>query len=165
MAIQTRLTKFFNIKHPIVLAPMDPPSGGALAAAVSAAGGLGLIGYGYGDRERVETEFTKAGGERVGCGFITWSMAERPELLDLALSHDPTAVMLSFADPAPFAQKIRSINSPLICQVHSLEHARRALGCGAAVLPQSSISSPANDPTPSCWPRVASPMVAALPLR
>src|SRR4051812_9991111 len=70
MALRTRLTDFFKIKHPIVLAPMDPASGGELAAAVSAAGGLGLIGGGYGNREFLETEFAKVGNQRVGCGFI-----------------------------------------------------------------------------------------------
>ncbi|MFK5595916.1 NAD(P)H-dependent flavin oxidoreductase [Methylobacterium sp. HMF5984] len=134
MALRTRLTEAFGIRHPIVLAPMDPASGGALAAAVSAAGGLGLIGCGYGNREILESEFAKAGNQRVGCGFITWSMAKDPVLLDMALAHEPAAMMLSFADPTPFAEKIRAAGVPMICQVHSLEHARRALDAGASVL-------------------------------
>lgn len=134
MALQTRLTRAFGIRHPIVLAPMDPASGGELAAAVSAAGGLGLIGGGYGDREVLEAEFAKAGNQRVGYGFITWSMAKNPALLDLALAHKPAAMMLSFADPRPFAEKIHAAGIPLICQVHNLEHARIALAAGAAVL-------------------------------
>lgn len=134
MAVQTRLTQAFGIRHPIVLAPMDPASGGALAAAVSAAGGLGLVGGGYGNREILEAEFAKAGNQRVGCGFITWSMARDPVLLDLALAHKPAAMMLSFSDPAPFAEKVRAAGVPLICQVHNLEHARRALDAGASVL-------------------------------
>ena len=113
---------------------MDPASGGALAAAVSAAGGLGLIGGGYGNRELLESEFAKAGNQRVGCGFITWSMAKDPVLLDMALAHRPAAMMLSFADPAPFAAKIRAAGVPMICQVHNLEHTRRALDAGADVL-------------------------------
>ena len=134
MALRTRLTDFFGIRHPIVLAPMDPASGGALAGAVSAAGGLGLIGGGYGDREILEREFAKAGNQRVGCGFITWSMARSPELLDLALARKPAAMMLSFADPKPFAEKVHAAGIPLICQVHNLDHARRALDAGASVL-------------------------------
>ena len=134
MALRTRLTDNFKIRHPIVLAPMDPASGGALASAVTAAGGLGLIGGGYGDRETLEAEFANAGNQRVGCGFITWSMAESPELLDLALAHKPAAMMLSFADPGPFAKTIHAAGVPLICQVHNLEHARRALAAGANVL-------------------------------
>jgi nitronate monooxygenase len=134
MALRTRFTEAFNIRHPIVLAPMDPASGGALAAAVSAAGGLGLIGGGYGDRVILEAEFAKAGDQRVGCGFITWSMARQPRLLDLALAHKPAAMMLSFANPAPFTETIRAAGVPVICQVHSMEHAHRALDAGADVL-------------------------------
>ena len=51
MSLNTRLTEFFGIEHPILLAPMAMISGGRLAAAVTAAGGLGLIGGGYGDAE------------------------------------------------------------------------------------------------------------------
>src|SRR5260370_5828655 len=35
VTITTRLTKRFGIRHPIVLAPMTPASGGALASAVA----------------------------------------------------------------------------------------------------------------------------------
>ena len=45
--MQTRLTERYRLAHPIVSAPMALVSGGRLAAAVSAAGGLGLIGGGY----------------------------------------------------------------------------------------------------------------------
>lgn len=134
MTLKTRLTEAFGIRHPIILAPMDPASGGALAAAVTSAGGLGLIGGGYGDATRLEAEFANAGNVRVGCGFITWSMAKKPELLDMALARNPAAMMLSFADPSPFADKVRAAGVPLICQVHSLEHAERALDAGADIL-------------------------------
>ena len=49
VTIATRLTRRFHIKHPIVVAPMTPAAGGALASAVAAAGGLGLLGCGYVD--------------------------------------------------------------------------------------------------------------------
>ena len=44
--LKTPFTERFGLAHPIVLAPMDKVAGGRLAAAVSAAGGLGLIGGG-----------------------------------------------------------------------------------------------------------------------
>ncbi len=102
MPIETRLTRRLKIQHPIILAPMDPAAGGRLANAVTGAGGLGLIGGGYGDAERIEREFREAGNARVGGGFITWSMAKAPHLLDLMLAHNPVAVCLSFGDPRPF---------------------------------------------------------------
>ena len=121
------IQQLLGIAKPVVLAPMGFVSGGALAAAVSNAGGLGLIGAGYGDPEWIEREFRLAQGARVGVGFITWSLAKRPELLDRALAHKPCAVMLSFGDPAPFAEKVRASGAKLILQVQDLETARPAL--------------------------------------
>ena len=82
MAIRNRLTRTLGIEHPVLLAPMDIVSGGRLAAAVSQAGGLGLLGGGYGDDGWIEREWTNAGNIRIGCGFITWSLAKRPRVLD-----------------------------------------------------------------------------------
>lgn len=134
MSLRTRLTDRFGLRHPIILAPMDPASGGPLAAAVTKGGGLGMIGGGYGDREWLRKAFAQAKGTQVGCGFITWSMAQDSYLLDIALDHGPAAMMLSFADPAPFAAKIVNAGVPLICQVQTLAHAQRALDSGASVI-------------------------------
>ena len=123
-----------GIHTPLVLAPMGSISGGALAAAVSRAGGLGLIGAGYGNPDWIREEFSRAAGARVGIGFITWSLAKRPELLDLALEHKPCAVMLSFGDPRPFAAQVRKSGAKLICQVQSLAIARQALEAEPDVL-------------------------------
>ena len=134
MPLQTRLTTALGIEHPILLAPMDLVAGGKLAAAVSHAGGLGLIGGGYGNADWLEQEFAAAGNAKVGCGFITWSLAKKPDLLDLALQHQPVAVMLSFGDPSPFAAKIKRAGAKLICQVQSLTQARGAAAAGADIL-------------------------------
>ncbi len=134
MTISTPLTEMFGIDHPIVLAPMGGVSGGALAAAVSAAGGLGLIGGGYGDQDWVAEQFDLAGNQRTGVGFITWSLAEQPELLDEALAKEPAAVMLSFGDITPFAGKIKAAGATLICQEQTLEGARRAVAEGADII-------------------------------
>jgi nitronate monooxygenase len=79
--MQTRLTRALSIEHPIISAPMAFAAGGRLAAAVSEAGGLGLIGGGYGDADWLAHEFAAAGKARVGCGSITWSLAKNPDLL------------------------------------------------------------------------------------
>ena len=54
MPLRTRLTEKLGISHPILLAPMGTASGGALAKAVTEAGGLGTIGFGYGNPERID---------------------------------------------------------------------------------------------------------------
>lgn len=130
----TRLTQKLGIEHPIISAPMGLAAGGRLAAAVTGAGGLGLIGGGYGDAEWLEREFAAAGNARVGCGFITWSLAQKPHLLELVLAHAPAGVMLSFGELAPFGQRIKAAGAMLICQVQTLALAREAVATGADVI-------------------------------
>lgn len=137
MALRTPLSDLFGIEHPVLLAPMAGVSGGALAAAVSKAGGLGLIGGGYGAADWLTREFDAAGDARVGVGFITWSLARQPELLDLALARNPEVLMLSFGDFKPFLPKIRDAQIKLIVQVQTLEQAREAVdACVDAIVAQ-----------------------------
>ena len=133
-AINTRLTSRFALEMPVVLAPMNQVSDARLAGAVTRAGGLGLLGGGYGDEGWLRREFDLARGTRVGCGLITWSMAKQPELLDLVLSRGPAAVFLSFGDPAPFAAQIHAAGVPMICQACDLEQVRQAIDAGADVV-------------------------------
>ncbi len=88
----------------------------------------------YGDAAWLEREFAAAGDRRVGCGFITWSLAREPRLLDLALAHHPAAVMLSFGDPLSFAKKIQAGAAVLICQVQSRDHVLAALDAAAEII-------------------------------
>src|SRR4030095_7489389 len=98
MSMRTPLTKRLGIAHPILLAPMDVVADARLTAAVSAAGGFGILGGGYGDEQWLgrELELLANFQARFGVGFITWSLAKQPKLLDLALERKPAAVMLSF---------------------------------------------------------------------
>jgi len=132
--LNTRLTQQLGIAHPIISAPMAFAAGGRLAAAVTAAGGLGLIGGGYGDAGWLDAEFRAAGNAPVGCGFITWSLKKQPQLLDLVLARNPRAVFLSFGDPEPFAARIKASGAKFICQVQTRRDAERAIDCGADIV-------------------------------
>ena len=44
--------------------------------------------------DHVEPAQLAAGNARVGCGFITWSLAKNPALLDQVLDREPAALML-----------------------------------------------------------------------
>lgn len=134
MRLKTRLTERLGIEHPILLAPMGVIAGGRLAAAVSEAGGLGIIGGGYGDADWLDQQFAAAGGSRVGCGFITWSMAKNPQLLDQVLARQPAAVMLSFGEVEPHASRIKAHGAPLICQVQGMKYLREAVDAGADIV-------------------------------
>ena len=101
----TRLTRALDLQCPIVSAPMAFAAGGALAAAVSQAGGLGLIGAGYGDPDWFDNQFEAAGDASVGVGFITWSLQKSPAL-----------------------------GAKLICQCQTMQHVVDALAAGADII-------------------------------
>lgn len=132
--LKTRFTERFEVEHPVMLAPMDKISGGALAAAVTAAGGFGLIGGGYGDRELIEAAFTQAGNQRVGIGFITWSAQRHPEAVEAALAHNPAALMVSFGDGEDLVEQAQARDIPTIWQVQTLAQARQAMAANVDVI-------------------------------
>jgi len=134
MSLRTRLTEKLGITHPVISAPMAFAAGGALASAVTGAGGLGLIGGGYGDAEWLKGAFADAGNTKVGCGFITWSLAKQPQLLDQVIARSPAAVMLSFGDPVPFGPRVKQAGIPLICQTQTIGHVRDAIKAGADII-------------------------------
>ena len=132
--IETALTRLLGIEHPILLAPMGSAAGGRLAAAVTHAGGLGLIGSGYASTKAIKQELSEAGNARVGIGFILWALERNPAALDVALEARPAAVMLSFGDPAPFSGRIKEAGCKIICQVQSLAQAKQAAEAGADII-------------------------------
>ena len=133
-ALHTRLTQALNLRHPILSAPMAFAGGGRLAAAVSQAGGLGLIGGGYGDAAWLDEQFRLAGDARAGVGFITWALRKSPSLLTDVLKYKPRAVMLSFGDPRPFVDEIKAAGALLICQCQDLGHVMDAVDVGADII-------------------------------
>jgi nitronate monooxygenase len=136
MSISTSITKLLGISHPILLAPMDLVADARLTVAVTAAGGFGILGGGYGDEQWLtrELDLLDESHTRFGVGFITWSMAKQLKLLDLALERKPTAVVLSFGDPVPFVDRIKRSGAILICQIQTIALAKEAAAAGADVL-------------------------------
>jgi nitronate monooxygenase len=133
--ISTSLTKMFDLAVPVVLAPMGGVSGGRLAAAVSASGGFGLVGGGYGDAAWLRTELAlvrELTARPWGVGLITWSVD--PGIVELVLAYEPHAVMLSFGEPGLFARAIKAAGSKLVCQVQDLASAQRAAEVGADLI-------------------------------
>jgi nitronate monooxygenase len=136
MPVTTPVTQLLGIRHPILLAPMDLVADGRLVVAVAAAGGFGILGGGYGNETWLaeQLELLQASKSRFGVGFITWSMAKQPKLLDLALEHRPVAIMLSFGSPAAFVDRIKRAGAIVICQVQSIALAKEAAAAGADIL-------------------------------
>jgi nitronate monooxygenase len=111
--LHTILCDILGIEHPIINAPMgDRAAGAELAAAVSAAGGFGMIGGSdsqgrpdQGDWLRDQIRTTRERTDRpFGVGFILSFFTAIPgqeDLLHVALQEQVPAVALSFGDPTP----------------------------------------------------------------
>ncbi|MFZ2736911.1 MAG: nitronate monooxygenase [Burkholderiaceae bacterium] len=142
--MKTRLTELFGLSTPIALAPMAMASGGALTAACAKAGALALLGGGYADLAWTQREYRLAcqlasnpeQQSRIGCGFISWKLAEDASALDWVLdqARPPSAMMLSFGDPRPFAQRIAATGAKLICQIQRLDQLPLAIEAGAHII-------------------------------
>jgi nitronate monooxygenase len=140
MTIDTGLNKLLRVRYPILLAAMDIVADARLTIAVSEAGGFGILGGGYGDADWLRQELpplVEARSARqlpFGIGFITWSLARVPQLLDQALAAKPDAMWLSFGDPAPFVENIKAAGALLICQVQTVAMAQDAVEKGADII-------------------------------
>jgi nitronate monooxygenase len=135
MALSTAFTERFSVRHPIALAPMGGSAGGALVAAVSHGGGLGLLGGGGGDPTWLDREMAivaEATDKPWGVGFQSWAVDVGT--VERALEWNPAAVMLSFGDPSGFVEPIRRAGAALIIQATDLEEARQAVDLGADVV-------------------------------
>lgn len=137
--LRTRFTELFGLRYPVMSAPMAMHSGGTLAGAVSAAGGMGSFG---GIHSAQPPEWVTAQAALVrsatdapyAIGFITPFLQYAEPYFLAALDARPDAIALSFADPGPWAGRVRDAGCRLICQVQTLEGADLAVVAGADVL-------------------------------
>lgn len=135
--LRTRLTELLGLRYPIVSAPMNLKAGGLLAATVSEAGGLGLVGAGQVSVDWLRAEVQLAReytSSPFGVGFITHFIPENSETFAAALEERLAVYTFSFADPAPYLAQVRAVNATTICQVQTLAQAERAAELGAHVL-------------------------------
>lgn len=132
--MKTRITELFGIRYPLLLAPMTGTATAPLAAAVSAAGGLGLIGTNTQGadwlRQQVQ-EVQTATDKPYGIGFIQWVVEQRPDMFDEALRLHPPVIALSFGDPERFVERAKMAGARVVYQAQTVELARRAAAAGA----------------------------------
>ena len=134
--LATWLTERFDLTVPVVCAPMAGVAGGDLAAAVSSAGALGMIGFAYGKPEilAAEADIARATGRAYGVGLLAWLLDHQPELLDAAIATDPALISVSFGDCEPYLQRVRDAGIVAVTQVGTVEEARRAADVGVDIV-------------------------------
>ena len=136
--IRTRFTDLFGLEHPVMVAPMAGRTGGALAAAVSAAGGFGSFGgvtFEGPGWVTAQAELVRATTDRpFGIGFITPFLPMMEPLWDAALEARPDVIALSFSDPRPWLGRAKDAGARVLCQVQTLADADDAVEAGADAL-------------------------------
>jgi len=131
--MRTPLCDLLGIEHPIVLAPMGGAVGPRLAAAVSNAGGLGLLPLTWSDDPAGVVRETRAltsqpfGGNLV----LEWDQHGR---LDAMLDAGLRIVSLFWGDPTPYVERVHSVDGLVLQTVGSAEEARRAVESGVDVV-------------------------------
>jgi nitronate monooxygenase len=131
------LKERFGLGVPVVGAPMANVSGGKLTAAISAAGGLGMLGAGSAvtaDWIRTEGAVAAAGGNPYGIGLMAWSVDERPEHLAAVLELRPALVSLSFGDYTPYVEVLQKEGIVVATQAGTVADARQAIDAGVDVI-------------------------------
>lgn len=135
--LRTAVTDLFSIESPIIGAPMAGVAGGELAAAVSAGGGLGMIGVGSSatvDSIVAEAAIARAAGRPFGIGLMAWALADRPDQFHATVEAGPALVSVSFGAFEPWVERLHTLGIPAATQIGDTEEARVAAGCGVDLL-------------------------------
>lgn len=135
--LHTRLCDLLGVDHPILNAPMGGTATGTLAAAVSNAGGFGMIGGTSGggpDWLRTQIQIARSKTSRpFGVGFIS-SFPKLDDLVQVALDEQVAVINHSFADPTPYVAEAKTRGVRVFAQVQSVAQAQRAAKAGVEAI-------------------------------
>src|SRR5438874_269287 len=136
--LHTYLTTSWQLRYPIIGAPMAGVARGRLAHAVSQAGGLGMIGVGStGRTDAILQEADIARGTdqmRFGIGLMAWAIERRPELLHAAIETSPFLISISFGSPAPYVEMLHQRGILLATQINTRAEAIHAAQAGVDLI-------------------------------
>jgi nitronate monooxygenase len=132
--LSTPWSRSFGLRVPIVNAPMGGVAGGRLAAAVTAAGGLGMVGMGSAaTRAALKAQLRHVSG-RFGIGLVDWVMRNEAGLLDDALAARPVLLSVSFGTDWSWVGKAHEAKIATATQVYDSFGARQAVDAGVDIL-------------------------------
>jgi nitronate monooxygenase len=135
--LRTAVTDLLHIAVPVVGAPMAGVAGGRLAAAVSAGGGLGMIGVGSTTKPAwilAESQHARDAAHPFGIGLMAWALDQRSTQFDAAVEAHPRLVSVSFGDYAPWVGRLHDAGITVATQVGDVESARAAADHGVDVV-------------------------------
>ena len=134
MSLSTPWSRAMGLRAPIVNAPMGGVAGGLLAAAVTAAGGLGMVGMGTaGSTSSLHAELPHVTGT-FGIGLVDWVIRKEPGLFDAALAARPVLISVSFGTDLSWVSRVHDAGIATATQVYNSVEARRAEDAGIDLL-------------------------------
>lgn len=131
--LRTALTERLGLRTPIVCAPMAGAAGGRLAAAVSTAGALGMVGAGSTMSAETVTEeaaVAVAAHRPFGIGLMAWALVRDRAPLDAAIAARPALVSVSFGDYRPYVGPLQEAGIAVATQVGDVAEAVEAARAG-----------------------------------
>ena len=135
--LRTRLTDLFGIRYPIVQAGMIWVSGGKLAAAVSNAGGLGLVGAGSMRPDTFREQLRKARALTPAPFGVNMPLFYKytDEWVAIALEEGVRIFFMSGGSPTKYTARLKEAGCTVVQVVASAKHAVKseAAGCDAVV--------------------------------
>ncbi|WP_074405385.1 NAD(P)H-dependent flavin oxidoreductase [Mycolicibacterium fortuitum] len=135
VSLATTWSRSIGIEVPIVNAPMGGAAGGRLAAAVSAAGGLGMIGMGSSaTADQLTAELAQLDGRIFGIGLVHWVVQDRPDLFEVALAARPALLSVSFGEDWEWVRRAHEAGLTVTTQIATVDAARRAVDAGVDVV-------------------------------
>jgi len=133
----TRIQQLFGIQFPIIQAGMVWASGAKLAAAVSNAGGLGLIGAGSMKPDLLRAQIQKARSltNRPFGVNIPLLRGDAEELIDVVLQEEVKIVFTSAGSAKRFTPRLKQADCRVVHVVPGVAFARKVeeAGCDAVV--------------------------------
>ncbi|HEX3823994.1 MAG TPA: nitronate monooxygenase [Mycobacteriales bacterium] len=135
--MRTWLTERFGLTVPVVGAPMFGVGDGRLAAAISNAGGLGMIGVGATSTAAWVPEQCRvaaAAGRPYGVGLMAWALDLDETPFTAVREAAPVLVSIGFGDYQKYVAPLQQAGSVVATQVGNLAEAKRAEQAGVDVI-------------------------------
>jgi NAD(P)H-dependent flavin oxidoreductase YrpB (nitropropane dioxygenase family) len=137
--LRTKLTELVGIEHPIVLGGMGSGTNVDLVAAVSQAGGLGVLGCSGDapDQIRQAADAIRARTARpFGMNLLLFLIGQRidPAAVDALLESGGSVFSTAWGDPSPYVEPAHAAGRLVMHMVATAEDARRAVDAGVDLI-------------------------------
>ena len=166
--IRTPMTQLLGIEHPIILAGMGNVSLAEIVAAVSNAGGLGVLGGGFLPPEELRREIREV-KERTKKPFavdllVAESMPGVQDLLRVLYEEEVRIFVSALGNPGSLVEEMKAHDMTVIAMIGNTKHARRCAEAGVDALVAQGTEAGGHTGRVATFPLVPAVVDAVRPL-